>query len=238
MTGEFTTTGNYGGQFVVIRDPLTGKDFSAWSGKRMYLYSESGKLSFTFELAPREIEYGGWNQNWTQVDRSGREPLLLRKGDNLDTLKFSFMMTRIYAMNARQTEAMNALKAMAKTNERILVRYGPSEAGLWRVTEASVSSMLRNPDDNEVTRAMASVTLTRASDPAVAVGPVTGGSATAGGSGGGAARSYTVVKGDCLWNIAKRYYGNGALYPRIFDANRSKIKDPHWIYPGQVFVIP
>lgn len=51
-------------------------------------------------------------------------------------------------------------------------------------------------------------------------------------------QSYTVVRGDCLWNIAKRYYGNGSLYTRIFDANRDKIKNPNLIYPGQVLVIP
>lgn len=53
-----------------------------------------------------------------------------------------------------------------------------------------------------------------------------------------AKRTYTVKKGDCLWNIAKRFYGNGSAYTRIYDANTNKIADPHWIYPGQVFVIP
>lgn len=51
-------------------------------------------------------------------------------------------------------------------------------------------------------------------------------------------RTYTVVKGDCLWNIAKRYYGNGSEYMKIYNANRDKIKKPSLIYPGQVFVIP
>lgn len=51
-------------------------------------------------------------------------------------------------------------------------------------------------------------------------------------------RTYTVKKGDCLWNIAKKFYGNGASYTKIYDANTKKIADPHWIYPGQVFVIP
>ena len=51
-------------------------------------------------------------------------------------------------------------------------------------------------------------------------------------------RTYTVVRGDCLWNIAKKYYGNGSQYTRIYNANRDKIKNPSLIYPGQVFVIP
>ncbi len=51
-------------------------------------------------------------------------------------------------------------------------------------------------------------------------------------------KSYTVKKGDCLWNIAKKYYGNGAKYTKIYDANKSKIKNPNLIYPGQVLTIP
>lgn len=51
-------------------------------------------------------------------------------------------------------------------------------------------------------------------------------------------RYYTVKKGDCLWNIAKKYYGNGAQYKKIYNANKDKIKNPNLIYPGQKFLIP
>lgn len=51
-------------------------------------------------------------------------------------------------------------------------------------------------------------------------------------------RTYTVKKGDCLWNIAKKFYGDGSSYGKIYDANTGQIADPHWIYPGQTFVIP
>ena len=51
-------------------------------------------------------------------------------------------------------------------------------------------------------------------------------------------KSYTVVKGDCLWKIAKRFYGVGSKWTEIYNANKSKIKNPNLIYPGQVFVIP
>ena len=51
-------------------------------------------------------------------------------------------------------------------------------------------------------------------------------------------QNYTVKRGDCLWNIAKRFYGNGAKYTTISNANRSKIRNPNLTYPGQVLWIP
>ena len=52
-------------------------------------------------------------------------------------------------------------------------------------------------------------------------------------------QSYTVVKGDCLWSIAKKFYGNGSKYPTIYNASRSVVGgNPNLIYPGQVLTIP
>lgn len=48
-------------------------------------------------------------------------------------------------------------------------------------------------------------------------------------------RTYTVVRGDCLWNIAKRYYGDGSQYTKIYNANKDKIKKPSLIYPRTGF---
>ena len=52
--------------------------------------------------------------------------------------------------------------------------------------------------------------------------------------------SYEVVKGDCLWNIAKKdyIYNDPFKWPTIYEANKDKIKDPDLIYPKQVFKIP
>lgn len=51
-------------------------------------------------------------------------------------------------------------------------------------------------------------------------------------------QSYTVKKGDCLWNIAKKFYGKGSKYTVIYEANKDKIKNPNLIYTGQVLTIP
>ena len=50
--------------------------------------------------------------------------------------------------------------------------------------------------------------------------------------------TYTVKQGDCLWNIAKKYLGNGRRYQEIYELNKDKIKNPNQIYPGQVLLIP
>ena len=50
--------------------------------------------------------------------------------------------------------------------------------------------------------------------------------------------THVVQPGDTLWAIAKKYYGNGNQYTKIFNANKDKIKNPNLIYPGQQLVIP
>ena len=63
-------------------------------------------------------------------------------------------------------------------------------------------------------------------------------------------KTYTVKKGDCLWNIAKKFYGKGAQWKKIYNANKSTIEaaakkhgkksssNGHWIYPGTKLTIP
>ena len=86
-------------------------------------------------------------------------------------------------------------------------------------------------------------------DPAaVAVTRSSGGTAVrdvAGAGNSGEVVSYTVVKGDCLWSIAKKYLGSGTRYPEIYERNKSLIDAYNikhnmpqgYIYGGQVLQI-
>ena len=69
------------------------------------------------------------------------------------------------------------------------------------------------------------VAVAKKKEPAPAVNPKSNG-------------THVVQSGDTLWAIAKKYYGNGNQYTKIFNANKDKIKNPNLIYPGQKLVIP
>lgn len=54
-------------------------------------------------------------------------------------------------------------------------------------------------------------------------------------------KTYRVVKGDCMWLIAQKFYGNGNLYEKIYEANKSVLagRSPRClIFVGDVLTIP
>ena len=49
---------------------------------------------------------------------------------------------------------------------------------------------------------------------------------------------YAVKKGDNLSSIAKSKYGKESQWTKIYEANKSEVKNPNLIYPGQKLIIP
>lgn len=51
-------------------------------------------------------------------------------------------------------------------------------------------------------------------------------------------KNYTVKKGDCLYNIAKKELGDGSRWKEIYNLNKNNIKNPNLIYPEQKLTLP
>ena len=52
------------------------------------------------------------------------------------------------------------------------------------------------------------------------------------------AKTHKVVKGDCLWNLAKKYLGDGSRYNEIYELNKDIVSNPNRIYVGQTLKLP
>lgn len=47
---------------------------------------------------------------------------------------------------------------------------------------------------------------------------------------------HLIVRGDTLWDLAEKYYGDPYLWPQLWERNQY-IRDAHWIYPGDPLVV-
>ncbi|MDZ7872007.1 MAG: LysM peptidoglycan-binding domain-containing protein [Rhizobium sp.] len=50
--------------------------------------------------------------------------------------------------------------------------------------------------------------------------------------------SVIIRRGDTLWQISRRVYGQGVRYTTIYLANENQINNPDLIEPGQIFMVP
>lgn len=206
------------------------------------LRTESGSITLTLPWAPRNIEHSGYERVWTEVARKGDEPLLIESGSNLRTMSFDFIIaTKDRQVSVEST--LNTFTALAASTLRVYFAYGPTEGGLWRITNATVSSINRQQGTNNITQANLHVEMKRNITNVVGLGPVTSTVpkkppvvAKKPAAKKPAARYYVVRRGDTLSAISLRYYHTASKWPLLASVN--KIKNANLIYPGRRLLIP
>lgn len=206
----------------------------------------AGGLDVELDYVSRTADEAGIAPDYTEVDRPGRTPLLLRSGRPLPRLSFDATFLR---GNTRQSvePRLAALRRLADSGLPVTIaNYGPSASGRWRLVDVTVTHDNRRHGNNHTTRATVGLTFTRVSDATVNVGPLSGGAkpppaarppAKRGSPAAKPApRAHTVSAGDTLWAIAVRFLGNGAAWKRIADANG--VRDPRKLRIGTRLTIP
>ena len=133
-------------------------------------------------------------------------------------------------------------------DDTLIGQVTPSPSGTWLLTldrELGPGTYTVRADQVEAgsgsVLARAEVPFEREVEVAILKPVATGGGAGAGASvEGRLGNPNTVIikKRDNLWRISRSLYGKGIRWSTIYQANKDQIRDPHWIYPGQVFVLP
>lgn len=204
----------------------------------------SGGRTYSMESTPPVFSYAQAAVLGT-IEREGRRALTRATGPGLRTLSFTHT---VGSMNWKVDieQVAKRFTKMAADGERVRFSGGSSafEAPCWWMIEECSVSVIQRATNNHPSRLELSWQLVEAVDVDIRVmkrptkpkpkpptkrpTPVRN----------PPYRTHRVVRGDTLWWISHRYLGKATRWREIYRLNRKKIKNPHWIYPGQVFKIP
>ncbi|QGZ17122.1 endolysin [Arthrobacter phage DrYang] len=181
--------------------------------------------------------------NYGQVEREGKKAISRLVSPGLRKLSFTHTVASLdYTQTVEPIVQRFTNLSAAGVRVRFPNGSGPFEQPCWWVIKALDVNVIRRAADNSISHAQLSWSLEEYVDVAanaikprpVPKAPVAPPKPVAAPS-----RTYRVVSGDCLWNIAARFLGNGARWPEIYNMNRAVIGgNPNLIFPGQVYKLP
>lgn len=117
---------------------------------------------FQFAITPTQFKFSGLNDNYEELSRPNREPLLYRASQNLLKVDFTALIGDTTGLGTRSCEPqMTALRALSRLQmSYTLAGSGPFiRAQQWAITGVDLSSLRMNPLQ-QVTLAEANFTLT------------------------------------------------------------------------------
>lgn len=217
---------------------------------RMVIRTIDGKWIYNARMAPKEIDYTNFGSQWSEVGIPGGPPFLVKESFGLKKVAFSLTIANPDNQDADMTHDLQVLKAFADTVRPIKIAYdGYFTSWTFRCTSLAIHAEQRHPSTNRITRATVDLEFTEKRDVADFTGPITGG-AKSNPKGNTASKNmgskkkitskkpkkaktkvYIVKKGDTLWGIAYKLFGDGAKWRQLADDNG--IKHPKKLAVGK-----
>lgn len=215
-------------------------------------------------IAPEKITLKIANKNKTMVLMNGEEINILREA-GLSEISFSLLLPNsrypfaVYKSGFERAgvflEQIEKLKLEKKPFQFIIVRQFPDGKRLYNTNiKVSLEDYQIEDDANDGFDVRVSIRLKQYRDYGTKVCELGSGNGTSTISSlkqtrpsesspapAGQNKTYRVVKGDCMWLIAQKFYGNGNLYEKIYNANKSVLagRSPRClIFVGDVLTIP
>ena len=211
-------------------------------------------------IPPKKLELKISNQNKT-YDLMNYSEINILKSPGLTSIEFDILLPNVkYPFATYKNNFQNAkyflgilenLKVNKSAFQFIVIRKFPNGTGIfdtnikvsledYTITDSTdegfdTTVKIKLKQYREYSTKTVKVTIKQYKPPVVTRTVTTNNTAAASKPSG---QNYTVKSGDCLWNIAKKFYGNGSQYTKIYNANKDKIKNPNLIYPNQVLWIP
>lgn len=203
---------------------------------------DDGYEMMSFESMTRES-----SARYEEHATPGKKPLLEFIGPEADQIKLTIVASEQYGVSPRKLQ--NKILKYENKGTACNFRLGGKRVGSykWVITGCSATYEVIGPGGNvqELRLALTlkeyrykkttSVTVTSPTKPAASSASK---SSKQNKSTSKSSTSYKIKKGDTLWGLAKKYYGSGAKYTKIYNANKNIIKDPNELQIGRVIQIP
>lgn len=212
---------------------------------RMKIFTERG-TEVLVPFAPQNINHGERGVEWSEADRFGTYATFRKTGMKVPTLSFDLTLAVKHTAGHRNIGGyLKTFDRMAESESRIYINYTTREVGAWLMTSYSATVTHRDRQNRPV-RADVSFVFSRLMDEKAFLGPLKGRSTSLRPAPKPKPKkktntnknlaTYTVKKGDTLWDLARKYYNNPYLWPRI--ADRNGVKNPRLLQIGKRLVIP
>lgn len=225
--------------------------------KTMQIRLSSGDY-ITLYNTPTEVSINGGIPQWEKIERPGKVPITRVASRTLREMSFSHQI--IGSRNQAIGSRVNKITKLVRKGQKVRLRnIDPTiESDIWWVIEGYDIKVLKRRTDQQVNAVELSWKLTEFSDEKAVLKKITPKPKPKPKPKKKpkkkANRRYKVKRGDTLWHIARRFLGNPLRWKEIYRLNKGKpgkrygrvvrakkknqIANPHWIFPGQVFIIP